>query len=341
MCISDAFLTRLVSFFTDMPGPLRKRAYVVRMANISKNALHGWINLYKPAGMTSAQAVGAVKRILRPQKIGHAGTLDPLAEGVLPLALGEATKTVPYLVDARKRYVFTICWGEFRTTDDAEGEATETSDVRPAREQIESILPRFTGGIRQTPPAFSAIKVDGKRAYDLARAGEAVALRAREVVIETLEFLPSSAGEEASFRVTCSKGTYIRSLARDMARTLGTAGYVSYLKREAVGDFCAERAISLDFLEKMRHNSGVSVLPDPEGWLFPLTKALDDIPALAVDKSTADALRHGRFIPDRYAVEGAELVAYEGSDLNKPIGIVERRGSELKPKRLFNLNRKE
>lgn len=330
-----------------------------------KLSIHGWINLYKPAKMTSTQAVGAVKRLLRPQKIGHAGTLDPLAEGILPLALGEATKTVPYMMDARKEYAFRVRWGEARSTDDAEGDVIATSDIIPSLEQIQAILPQFTGKIRQTPPAYSAIKVDGKRAYDLARAGEAVELKQRQVEVFSLEidcrvdagasprndeettaksprkrpaqFIESEAIEnlaEKTFIATCSKGTYIRSLARDMAQALATVGYVSYLQRRRVGKFTLNNAISLDFLEKFVHNAPTPQEISTAEWLLPLSDALDDIPALTVDEAAAMALRHGQFLPDSVDVKGDELAVYANAKL---VAIVERQDGLLKPKRVFNL----
>ncbi len=301
-----------------------------------KHPIHGWINLYKPYGLGSTSAVSAVKRILRPAKIGHAGTLDPLAEGVLPLALGEATKTVPYMMDARKTYEFSVVWGEARSTDDAEGEVIETSDVRPSEEEIQAILPQFSGKITQTPPAFSAIKVDGKRAYDLARAGEAVELKSRAVEIFSLTHVTRAEQPEecATFRVCCSKGTYVRSLARDIAHSLGTVGYVSYLKRSAVGPFCEADAISLDFLEDFVHKAASLQDILASEWLLPCSDALDDIPALTLDATAEKALRHGQFIPDSYDGEESELAVYVQGKL---VAIVSRQNGLLKPKRVFNL----
>ena len=194
------------------------------MAKKQRTPVHGWLILDKPYGMTSTQAVGKVRWLFNAEKAGHGGTLDPLASGLLPIALGEATKTVSHAMDGRKIYRFTARWGEERTTDDLEGEVSATSDKRPSREEIESILPRFTGEIMQAPPAFSAIKVDGERAYDLARAGEAVELAARPVLIEELRLVDVPDPDHATFEVTCGKGTYIRSLARDMGRALGIRG---------------------------------------------------------------------------------------------------------------------
>lgn len=299
-----------------------------------KIAIHGWINLYKPYGMGSTNAVGAVKRILRPLKIGHAGTLDPLAEGVLPLALGEATKTVPYMMDARKTYVFTVVWGESRSTDDAEGEVAATSDVRPTQTQIKAILPQFTGRISQIPPIYSAIKVGGKRAYDLARAGEDVQMKPREVEVFSLDISGSESLAETTFRVSCSKGTYVRSLARDIACALGTLGYVSYLKRARVGKFDDHGAISLDFLEDFVHNAPSYEQIVHSDWLLPLSDALDDIPALTVDSHGESALRKGQFIADSYDGNEAEIAVFSAGKL---VAIASRHDGFLKPKRVFNL----
>ena len=198
-------------------------------------AVHGWINLDKPLDMTSTQAVSAVRRIFDAKKAGHAGTLDPLASGVLPIALGEATKTVPFAQEAGKIYRFTIRWGEETTTLDAEGEVVRESDVRPAREAIEAALDGFTGEIEQVPPAYSAIKVEGERAYDLARAGERVELKARTVTIDSLKLLDCPEPDLAVLEMGCGKGAYVRALARDLAHQLGTVAHVAALRRVRVG----------------------------------------------------------------------------------------------------------
>ncbi|MCB1434553.1 MAG: tRNA pseudouridine(55) synthase TruB, partial [Alphaproteobacteria bacterium] len=219
------------------------------------NPVHGWVILDKPYGMTSTQAVGKVRWLFNAQKAGHGGTLDPLATGLLPIALGEATKTVSHAMDGRKIYRFTAHWGEERSTDDLEGEVTAQSVERPTVTQIEAILPRFTGEIQQAPPAFSAIKVAGERAYDLARAGEAVDLAPRPVHIEDLNLVDIPDTDHATFEVTCGKGTYIRSLARDMGRALACLGHVSMLRRIAVGPFTETDMISLEKLEELRHKA--------------------------------------------------------------------------------------
>ncbi len=268
--------------------------------------LHGWLILDKPLGLTSAQVVAACKRLLRPFtdkhfKIGHGGTLDPLATGVLPIAMGEATKLSGYLLDADKGYDFTIQFGTATSTQDAEGAVIATSDVRPTLAQIEAILPRFTGPIDQVPPAYSALKVDGKRAYARARAGEVVEMAVRRVTVHSLELLPhpNPSPEEpapglnrgeglASLSLRCSKGTYVRSLARDIALALGTVGHVSHLRRTKAGPFTLAQAISLDSFAQ------ICARGEPSAALLPITAGLDDIPALAVTPDQALALRQGR-----------------------------------------------
>jgi len=245
----------------------------------------GWVVLDKPAGMTSTQAVGAVRRIFDAAKAGHGGTLDPLATGLLPIALGEATKTVPYVMAGMKTYRFTLRFGEARSTDDAEGEVVATSAARPSDAEIRAALPAFVGRIRQRPPSFSALKVGGQRAYDLARAGEAVELAPREILIERFELIERPDADHAVFEVRSGKGAYMRSLARDLAEALGTVGYVAALRRVAVGPFLEADAISLDSLRALGH------IPAASRHLLPVATALDDIPALAVTDSEASRLR--------------------------------------------------
>ena len=260
--------------------------------------LSGWLILDKPRGLGSTQGVSAVKRVLRQSgyaktKVGHGGTLDPLAEGVLPIALGEATKLAGRMLDASKIYAFTIRFGEETDTLDTEGAVIATSEVRPTLAEIEAILPRFTGPIEQVPPAYSALKVDGQRAYDRARAGEVVELKSRAVTIHSLAVV-GTRGEGALEAVTLiahvSKGTYIRSLARDIAQALGTCGHVTYLRRIKAGPFREEQAISLDLLEETAKGAGLEHL------LLPLEAGLDDIPALALDQTSAQAVRQGRVL---------------------------------------------
>ncbi|HEY4161798.1 MAG TPA: tRNA pseudouridine(55) synthase TruB [Dongiaceae bacterium] len=248
----------------------------------------GWVILDKPAGVTSTAAVAAVKRLFDAQKAGHGGTLDPLATGILPIALGEATKTVPFVMDGEKLYRFTLQFGETRTTDDAEGEVTARSDQRPTDAEITAVLPRFIGEIDQTPPAFSAIKVAGERAYDLARDGQEVELQPRKVRIDDLRLAERPDPDQAVFQVKCGKGTYMRALARDLAKVLGTVGYVSALRRLGVGPFTEAGAISLDPLKALGHS------PAAFKHVLPIETALDDIPALALTATEAIRLRSGQ-----------------------------------------------
>ena len=292
--------------------------------------LHGWIVLDKPLGLSSAGGVAAVKRILREAgypktKIGHGGTLDSLATGVLPIALGEATKLAGRMLDATKGYDFTVRWGEATATDDAEGAVTATSDVRPDRDAILAALPAFTGPIVQTPPAYSALKVDGERAYKLARAGETVVLAERHLTIYAFNLLDPRA-DAADFAVTCSKGTYVRSLARDLALTLGTVGHVAGLRRTRAGPFTLDGAISLDKLAAL-------LQADPEQAILPLTAGLDDIPALAVSPEDAVALRQGRSLPGHPAPHGL----YLATDGSVPVALVDVSSAMIRVVRGFNL----
>ena len=288
--------------------------------------LDGWIVLDKPTGITSAYAVTKVKRLLKPDKIGHAGTLDPLASGILPLALGEATKTIQYMMDSDKAYSFTVQWGEERDTDDKEGKVTQTSDKRPTKEEILAILPEFTGLIDQTPPVYSAIKVDGNRAYDLARSGEAVELKSRKVQVNSLA-LSGYHADNASFICNCGKGTYIRSLGRDMARKLGTVGHISILRRLKVGKFDEKSVISLEVLDEMVHKGAL-------GFLQPVTSALDDILAVDITPVQATCLQHGQNVILPFKAESSTVQARCDGKL---IAICEARDGVAKPVRVFNL----
>jgi tRNA pseudouridine55 synthase len=292
--------------------------------------IDGWVVLDKPLGLGSTQAVGRVRRLFGAAKAGHGGTLDPLATGVLPIALGEATKTVPFVMDGRKEYRFTLRFGEARSTEDAEGEVTSTSAARPSDADIRVAVGRFVGEIEQVPPAFSALKVDGKRAYDLARAGEAVALKPRRVSIERLELLHRPDADQADFAVACGKGTYIRSLGRDLALVLGTVGHLAALRRTAAGPFREETAISLSKLETLGH------IPPLLGALVPVATALDDIPALALTETQADRLRQGQsvLLTGDAPPSGALVRAEQGSKL---IALVRSDGAAVQPVRVFNL----
>ena len=293
--------------------------------------MNGWIILDKPLGLTSAQGVAAVKRILRTAglpvpRIGHGGTLDPLASGVLPIALGEATKLAGRMLDAAKAYDFTVQFGMQTTTLDAEGAVAATSDVRPTEAAIRAVLPRFTGPITQIPPQYSALKVDGQRAYALARAGETVTLAARQLIIHSLT-LTAVTPDSASFSTRVSKGTYIRSLARDIADALGTVGHVTLLRRTLSGPFTLDRAISLDKLGELVQGDAL------EQALLPLMAGLDDIPALAITPDEAAALQQGRRLLGHPASNGTHLAAL-GS---VPVALVEAHQGEVKVLRGFNL----
>ncbi|HKC01963.1 MAG TPA: tRNA pseudouridine(55) synthase TruB [Sphingomicrobium sp.] len=330
--------------------------------------LHGWIILDKPVGLGSTQAVSAVKRALREAgepktKVGHGGTLDPLASGVLPIALGEATKLAGRMLDATKAYEFTIRFGEETDTLDTEGQIIATSEVRPTLKEIEAVLPNFTGAIEQIPPVYSALKIGGKRASDRTRAGEAVDIKPREVTVYDLQILPGTgrgtatrsgvvegphvaaasavnplhhaahgppprSGEDCvTLAATVSKGTYIRSLARDIAHALGTVGHVSYLRRTRAGPFSLEQAISLDFLQTATKARQL------DGAVVPLQAALDDIPALPVTPGQAQLLRHGQRLAGFPARPGLQLATVEET----PVALVEATADGLTVVRGFNL----
>ena len=297
--------------------------------------MHGWLIIDKPVGLGSTQVVSAVKRALReggyPKvKVGHGGTLDPLASGVLPVALGEATKLCGRMLDADKAYDFTLRFGEETSTLDAEGEVVATSDVRPKSSQTEAALHLFTGLIEQVPPIYSALKVDGRRAYDLARAGEEVELKTRAVTVHSLSIL-SASEDEATLSARVSKGTYIRSLARDIAHALGSVGHVAMLRRTKAGPFTLGSSISLDKLAQLAKARQL------EQALLPLTAGLDDIPALPVTPDQARALRQGRKLIGIAAKPGLHLA----TDASVPVALVELEGPELRVVRGFNLQNKE
>ncbi len=308
------------------------------------NPVHGWVNFDKPLGMTSTQAVGKVRWLFSAQKAGHAGTLDPLASGILPIALGEATKTVPFLVQAKKTYECEIQWGARTTTLDAEGDVVATSDVIPTGQQLADILPQFMGEISQIPPAFSAIKIDGKRAYDLARAGEAPKMKPRLVQIDGIEVLAAHEST-ATIRIDCGKGTYIRSLARDIAHALGSEGYVKSLRRTRVGPFTDEAAFTLDMMEDLGDKNRVFES------LLSVSTALDDIPALAVTEDERADLKLGRAIvllPDAFASLAPSFRPRPIGDLDasryvlanyqgEAVALCEARAGRLSPKRVFNI----
>ena len=292
---------------------------------------NGWIILDKPRGLGSTEAVGAVKRNLREAgfgkvKVGHGGTLDPLATGVLPIALGEATKLCGRMLDATKAYAFTLAFGAETTTLDAEGEVVETSAARPTREAIKAVLPRFGGPIEQVPPAYSALKVDGRRAYDLARAGEDVQLKTRLVTIHALD-ITDLGGDSATFLASVSKGTYIRSLARDIAHALGTVGHVTMLRRVKAGPFALENAISLDKLNELGKGAPLEEI------ILPLEAGLDDIPALDLTPDAAGAVRQGRKLSGLPYPDGT----YWGREGDAPVALIEVSDGEARVLRGFNL----
>jgi len=303
------------------------------------DAISGWVNLDKHYDFGSTQAVGRVRRISNAQKAGHAGTLDPLATGILPIALGEATKTVPFMMDAEKVYRFTINWGVSTDSIDREGEIIGRSDVRPSVEAVKAALPAFVGEIDQVPPQFSAIRVDGQRAYDLARDGAEFELESRRVVIHEAAVTDAPDADHVEITIRTGKGVYVRSLARDLAVMLGAEGHVSALRRERVGPFRAENAVTLDFLADLAHKGAAL-----EG-LLPVSTALDDIPELAVTDQDALSLRQGRPIvllprqvetlKSRLPAGSRTVSAFEGETL---VALCSMRAGRLEPDRVFNLS---
>ena len=297
----------------------------------------GWLILDKPVGVTSTEAVARVKRAFDAQKAGHAGTLDPLASGCLPIALGEATKTVPFVMDGRKVYEFTVRWGEETTTDDREGEVVARSDVRPDAAAVLGILPEFTGAISQVPPRYSAVKIAGERAYDIARSGEVIELDAREILVHQLRMAGSADPDSTSFIAECGKGTYVRALARDMGRRLGTFGHVVGLRRLVVGPFSEAHMISLEKLEELRHNAATSAGLGAGEVLHSVETALDGIPALAMTEQDAARLKRGQAVilrgRDAPVMSGPAYAIAGGV----PVALGEVGMGAFNPKRVFNL----
>jgi tRNA pseudouridine55 synthase len=303
-------------------------------------AVSGWINLDKPYDLTSTHAVSRVRRLFNAQKAGHAGTLDPLATGVLPIALGEATKTVPFMMDADKAYRFTIAWGRTTATFDREGAILAESDARPTPDQVSAALPQFTGEISQAPPAYSAIKVAGERAYDLARAGQVVELEPRLIRIHGLRLVHAPDLDHAVLEMECGKGTYVRALVRDLAAALGACGHVSDLRRTRVGPFTEDSAVTLESLEDLGHKARQSEA------LLPVETALDDIPALAVTQEDAFRLKQGRsivLVPRQ--VEAVKARLKPGSRTvsamadGMMVALCEMRAGRLEPSRVFHLEK--
>ena len=297
--------------------------------------VHGWIALDKPVGMTSTRAVGRVRRLLNAQKAGHGGTLDPLASGILPIALGEATKTSAYIMDGAKTYRFTVAWGAQTDTDDTEGTIIHSSDARPEKGRIEDILIDFVGTVSQMPPQYSALKVEGARAYDIARSGEHVDLIAREVQIDRLELVDHSDEGHTTFEVDCGKGTYVRSLARDFGQKLGCFGHVSALRRTRVGPFCEDDIISLEKLQELSHIG--ARCQELAQVIRSVETVLDDIPALAVDASDAARLKNGQAV----ILRGRDAPIHSGTvfvaSCGTPVALAEFKQGALHPKRVFNL----
>ena len=303
--------------------------------------VHGWVVVDKPEGITSTQTVAVVRRVFDAQKAGHAGTLDPMATGVLAVALGEATKTVPFAMESEKTYRFTACLGEARDSDDAEGCVTATSEARPGKDQIEAMLPRFLGQIIQVPPAYSAIKVQGERAYDLARDGEAVTLEPRTVTIHDVRVTGTPDADHVTFEMRCGKGAYVRAWVRDLALALGTVGHVSQLRRTAIGGFSEKDAVPLETLKASMHS------PAAFEHLRPISTALDGIPALAVTGPDAVRLRSGNPIlmranlfarlteeADNGDLQG--LTVYLSTGDGEPVALAAIQAGELRPFRVFN-----
>ncbi len=303
-----------------------------------KRDVHGWLVLDKPVGMTSTHAVSVVKRAFRAKRAGHAGTLDPLASGLLPIALGEATKTVPFVMDGRKVYRFTVRWGEERDTDDAEGHLTATSVERPTAAAIRALIPRFSGVIEQVPPRFSAVKIDGERAYDLARDGEQVELAPRPVEIHRLDLIEMPDSDHTVLAAECGKGTYVRALARDMGRALGCLGHVVALRRTAVGPFAENVALGLESLQPLAQAETASEtagLPP----LLPVEAGLADVPSLRVSSADAGRLARGQAV----LLRGRDAPLMEGwvwvSAYGTLVALAQVEKGELRPRRIFNLSR--
>jgi tRNA pseudouridine55 synthase len=299
-----------------------------------KRDFHGWLILDKDIGQTSTAAVAALKRLFRAKKVGHAGTLDPLASGVLPIAFGEATKTVSFVMDGQKAYRFKVRWGVETDTDDSEGRMLSESAVRPSPEAIRALLPRFTGRIEQIPPRYSALKIEGERAYNLARDGEEVLLAARPVDVHRLTLIETPDTDHAIFETECGKGTYVRALARDMGRALGSLGHVCALRRTRVGSFGEEQAVRFAELERLGQAGS-----DLASALLPVESGLAAVPALQVSRADADRLALGQSVllrgRDAPLLAGMVSVSTQGS----LVALAEIEQGALKPRRIFNLAR--
>jgi tRNA pseudouridine55 synthase len=327
---NDDIPARREAAATALPQPNERPAQRRR----EKRKVDGWLILDKPSGMTSTHAVSVVKRAFAAKKAGHAGTLDPLATGILPIALGEATKTVSFVMDGRKAYRFTVRWGIETDTDDAEGRAIATSEERPDEAAIRQALPGFTGTIMQTPPKFSALKIAGERAYDLAREGEEVILEARPVEIDRLDLVAIVDANHAEFEAGCGKGTYVRALARDLGRLLGTCGHVAALRRTAVGPFDEANAVGLEALQELAQTDVAGRAP----MLLPVATGVGGLPALSVSRADAGRLARGQAVllrgRDAPIMEGWVAVSAQGA----LVALAEIEQGELRPRRIFNLS---
>ncbi len=310
-----------------------------RQVKRKKNTINGWLVLDKPYGLTSNEALGRIKRIFSPEKVGHAGTLDPRASGLLPVAFGEATKTVPFVMDGRKVYRFEVTWGAETNTDDTEGEVTATSDVRPEPEAVQAVLPEFVGTILQVPPKFSAIKIAGERAYDLARGGEEVELEARPIDVHRLDLVDCPDENRAVFEAECGKGTYVRALARDLGRRLGTCGHVTELRRLLVGPFGEDDLIELDEIleaaEALEEGEGIEALV--EEFILPVRDAMDELVEVPVSLDDAAKIRKGMAIllRGRDAPLNSEVAFASHADVPVAIGSIDK--GRFQPTRVFHL----
>ncbi|WP_032113064.1 tRNA pseudouridine(55) synthase TruB [Candidatus Paracaedibacter symbiosus] len=293
--------------------------------------MNGWMIIDKPAGFTSTRVGGILKRLCKTKCIGHVGTLDPFATGVLPIAIGEATKTIPYVDTNIKEYEFELIFGAARDTGDLEGEVITTSDVRPTRAAIEQALEQFRGEITQIPPIYSALRINGERAYTLARQGIVPEMKPRQVIIYELELLESNFPDAARLRVLCSTGTYVRTLGQDLAQTLGTVGYLSTLRRTKVGKFTLTDAFSLDNLKEKEHIEQVS------SCVLPIRAVLDDIPAVSVSQSEEQKIRQGQAIPDSGLLPESSICLLTG--VGGEVSLAETKAGQLFPIRVFNFSK--
>lgn len=304
-----------------------------------KNAINGWLVLDKPHGITSNEALGRIKRIFSPQKVGHAGTLDPRASGLLPVAFGEATKTVPFVMDGRKVYRFEVTWGAETDTDDTEGDVVATSDIRPAADAIAAVLAEFTGTIMQVPPKFSAIKIAGERAYDLAREGEEVVLEPRPIDVHRLDLVNCPDADRAVFEAECGKGTYVRALARDLGRRLGTRGHVSELRRLLVDPFGEDDLVGLDEIaeaaQELEEGSGIEALV--EEFVLPVRDAMDTLVEVPVSLDDAAKIQKGMAVLLRGREAPLNVEAAFASHAGVPVAIGSIDKGRFQPTRVFNL----